>query len=125
MARTLVRNAPTGLAALTRAACSTATDSDLRLDITPDKAEYTAGSNVVLTVRNLGDKAVAYSFCTWAVQRQTTAGWVTVDTESVVCPAILLRLDPGQSVTGTIGLPDGIASGRYRVRLPGIGELAS
>ena len=125
MARTLVRNALTVLAALTLAACGTATDSDLRLDITPDKPEYTAGSNVVLTVRNLGDEAVAYSFCTWAVQRQTTAGWVTVDSESVICPAAIYLVGPGQSVTGTIGLPENLASGRYRVHLPGIGEAAS
>jgi hypothetical protein len=125
MARTLVRNALTVLAALTLAACGTATDSDLRLDITPDKPEYTTGSSVVLTIRNLDDDPVGYSFCTWVIERQTLAGWVTVDSQSVACPMAIFRIDPGQSVTGTIVLPNDLPTGRYRVYLPGIGELAS
>ncbi len=125
MARSLVRNALAVLAAVALVACSTVTGSRLRLDITPDKPEYTTGSDVVLTVRNLGDDPVTYSFCTWAVQRLTTSGWVTVDSESVLCPSVILLLDPGESVTGTIGLPDNLTNGKYRVFLPAIGEPAS
>ncbi|HEU4556619.1 MAG TPA: hypothetical protein VFS20_02175 [Longimicrobium sp.] len=126
MTRSFVRHALAALAAVAVAACSTVTYAfDLKLDITPDKPEYTSGSPVVLTVRNLGDDVVAYSFCTWAVQRQTVSGWTTVDTESVACPMAIFTIDPGESVTGTVQLPDGIPSGRYRVFLPGIGEPAS
>jgi hypothetical protein len=125
MTRSFVRHALALLAVVALAACESATSSRLRLDITPDKTEYTTGSDVLLTVRNLGDEPVTYSFCTWTIQRQTVSGWVEVDSEAVICPAAILLLAPGQSATGTIGLPDDIPSGRYRVYLPGIGEAAS
>ncbi|HEX9939286.1 MAG TPA: hypothetical protein VGB15_19240 [Longimicrobium sp.] len=125
MTRSLVRNALALLAVVALAACESATSSRLRLDITPDRTEYTTGSDVLLTVRNLGDEPVTYSFCTWTVQRRTVTGWVEEDSEAVICPAAILLLGPGQSATGTIGLPDHIPSGRYRVYLPAIGEPAS
>jgi hypothetical protein len=125
MTRSLVRHALALLAAVALAACSSATSSRLRLDITPDRTEYTTGSNVLLTIRNLGDEPVTYSFCSWTIQRRTVSGWVEEGSQAVLCPAAILLLGPGQSVSGTISLPDNIPSGRYRVYLPGIGEPAS
>jgi hypothetical protein len=118
----LIRLALAALAAVTLAACESATSSSVRVDITPDKTEYAAGSNVVLTVRNVGDEAVAYSFCARGLQRRTGVAWVTEDFASYPCAAILLVLEPGESVTGTINLPTDIPGGIYRVYLPGIGE---
>lgn len=121
MVRSLVRRTLAALA-LTLAACSTSTFSGLRLDITPDKPQYTAGSEVMLTIRNLGDEPVAYSFCAHAVQRQTAAGWVTAEFESNPCTRILLVVAPAESVTGRVTLPADLPAGTYRVYLPGIGE---
>ena len=125
MARSFVRHALATLAAVALAACGSATSSSLRLDITPDKTQYPAGSQVVLTVRNLGNQAVAYSFCARGLQRRTGGAWVTEDFESHPCPSILLLLQPGESVTGSVGLPADLPGGTYRVYLPGVGEPAS
>ncbi|HYH81888.1 MAG TPA: hypothetical protein VEX86_18920 [Longimicrobium sp.] len=124
MARSFVRTALATLAAVALAACGSATSSSLRLDITPERTQYIPGNEVVLTVRNLGDEAVAYSFCARALQRRTGLSWVTENFESVPCPAAIFLLQPGESVSGAIPLPNGIPGGIYRVYLPGIGEPA-
>lgn len=122
MPRSLIRLTLAALAAVTLTACESATSSSLRVDITPDKTEYAAGTDVVLTVRNVGDEPVAYSFCARGLQRRAGFAWVTEDFASHPCASILLVLEPGESVTGTINLPTDIPGGTYRVYLPGIGE---
>lgn len=122
MVRSVVRYALATLAALTLAACENSTLAGPAVEITPDQPQYTAGSDVMLTVRNLGDEPVAYSFCTRAIQRRTTAGWITEHLESQPCLAVLLTLDPGELVTGNVELPADLPAGTYRVYLPGIGN---
>ena len=124
MTRSIVRRALAVLAAVTLAACDSATSGSLRLDITPDKPQYTPGTTVLLTIRNLGDEPVNFSFCGREIQRETATGWVTVSAELVSCTRIGLVLAPGASATGHVELPTDLPAGRYRVYLPLVGGPA-
>jgi hypothetical protein len=121
MVRSLVRRTLAALA-VTLAACSSSTLSSLRLDITPDKSQYTAGNPAMVTIRNVGDEPVRYSFCAAEIQRQTPAGWVTESAELGSCTRIGLVLAPGVSATDRVDLPAILPAGTYRVYFPGIGD---
>jgi methionine-rich copper-binding protein CopC len=121
MVPSLVRRTLAALA-LTLAACSTSTLSGMHLDITPDKPQYAAGSPAMVTIRNVGDETVRYSFCAAEIQRQTPSGWVTESAELVSCTRIGLELAPGASATGRVDLPASLPAGTYRVYFPGIGD---
>ncbi len=117
MARSFVRLAPAGLA-LVLAACfhrDPALPDTLHLDITPDRASYTAGSTATLTIRNLGDADVGYNPCPRVLQRQVLGAWVTLEGSPVLCPFALYVLQPGATVTEQMALSPGLAPGRYRV----------
>lgn len=120
MARSIVRYALAALAALALAACESATSSSPLLDITPDKTQYVAGSEVNLTVRNLGDQPVKYTFCGRVIQRLTVTGWITTYGELILCVPPQESLAPGALVTESMELPANIPAGTYRVYLPGI-----
>ena len=121
MTRSLVRYALAAVAAFALAACTgNATSSSPFLDITPDHTQYTPGSQVNLTVRNLGEQPVNYSFCGWIIQRQTATGWVSYYSELILCAPPQESLAPGASVTERVELPANFPAGTYRVFLPGI-----
>ncbi|HEU4556621.1 MAG TPA: immunoglobulin-like domain-containing protein [Longimicrobium sp.] len=122
MVRSVVRYALATLAALTLAACESTTLAGPAVEITPDQPQYTAGGEVTLTLRNLGDEPLAYSFCTQVIQRKSSAGWITEHLEAHPCTAVLLTVNPGEEVTGHVDLPADLPAGTYRVYLPGIGE---
>jgi hypothetical protein len=117
MTRSLVRHALAGLAVVL-AACGggdTPAASTLHLDITPDRASYTAGSTATLTIRNLGDADVGYNPCPRVLQHQVLGGWVTLEASPVLCPFALYVLQPGATATEQMALSPGLAPGRYRV----------
>ncbi|HEU4556620.1 MAG TPA: hypothetical protein VFS20_02180 [Longimicrobium sp.] len=120
MARSLLRHALATLAALTLAACESATSSTPLLDIAPDRTQYAPGSEVNLTVRNLGDQPVKYTFCGRVIQRLTATGWITTYGEFILCAPPQESLAPGALVTESMELPANIPAGTYRVYLPGI-----
>lgn len=122
MARPIVRHVLATLAALALAACGSSTLSSLRLDITADKPQYTAGSPVMLTIRNLGDQPVLYSFCAAEIQRRTATGWVSAGAQFVSCMPPVQSIAPGASATEPVELPPNLAAGTYRVYLPLVGD---
>lgn len=124
MARLLVRLAPAGLA-LVLAACfhrDPALPDALHLDITPDRASYTAGSTATITIRNLGDTDVGYNPCPRTLQRRALGGWVPVQVDPVLCPLAIYVLAPGATVTQEVALPASLAPARYRVYFPTLEE---
>lgn len=125
MTRSIVRSTLSLAAALMIAACDRSSGITLPgstvLEITPDKASYVAGSDVGLTVRNVGEQPVQYSMCRREYQRLTAAGWATVRVEIPPCVQTLaaLVLRPGESIDGGLTLPGDLSAGTYRVYFPG------
>ncbi|HEX8830696.1 MAG TPA: hypothetical protein VF705_05985 [Longimicrobium sp.] len=125
MVRSIVRIALTA-AAVTLAACGGVKEiatlpGSTTLEITPDRSSYATGTNVGLTVRNVGEQTVEYNLCRREFQRESGAGWTTVYVEIPPCPQTFaaLRLAPGETITGTVTLPADLQSGRYRIYFPG------
>ncbi|HET7231530.1 MAG TPA: hypothetical protein VFJ16_16085 [Longimicrobium sp.] len=125
MARSLVRFALTA-AAVTLAACGGAKEiatlpGGTTLEITTDRSAYAAGTNVGLTVRNVGEQTVEYDMCRREFQRLSGSGWATVYVEIPPCLQTFaaLRLAPGEVISGAATLPAGLQAGRYRIYFPG------
>jgi hypothetical protein len=92
----------------------------LHLDITPDRATYTAGSTATITIRNLGDAEVGYNPCPRVLQRQVLGGWVPLEGSPLLCPLAIYVIRPGETVTQEMELPATLAGGRYRVLFPSL-----
>lgn len=120
MSRSLVRLTLAGLA-LVLAACyhrDPTQPSALHLDITADRASYTAGSTATIAIRNLGGTDVGYNPCPSILQREVLGTWLVTGPSNVLCPAAIYVLTPGATATEEVGLPADLAPGRYRVYFP-------
>jgi len=81
---------------------------------------YLSGESVSITVKNLSNIRLAYpsSFCTIALEREESSGWVAELVPFDGCVFVLAYLDPRQSVSQQYRLFSGIAPGTYRLSMP-------
>jgi hypothetical protein len=124
MARTLVRTLLATVAALVLPACGrdTTLGGTLHVQLTTDKTAYTAGNDAIVTLRNLGDLPVTYNLCDYHLQHSTSVGWITQIHGGLPCMAVITVLQPGDSASAPVPLPETLPSGTYRVYYPIIEE---
>ena len=125
MATPFVRCSLAAAALAVLAACDGATGPSPELRITPDQPAYVAGGTATVTVQNLGDEAVFYNLCPVKIERRSGLGWVELSYESLkLCNAALFQLQPGESASEQVELPNG-QSGTFRVVFPVISTRAN
>ncbi len=105
--------------ALFAAACEGSTLSDPFADIDTDAAEYVAGDAVEVVITNVSDATIVGNPCPWKLQRRTSGGWETVAGNSL-CIGVIEYLEPGESLTTQIPIPNGVEDGLYRVHFPAV-----
>jgi hypothetical protein len=105
--------------ALFAAACEGSTLSDRFADIETDAAEYAAGDAVEVTITNVSDVTIVGNPCPWELQRRTAGGWETAAGNSL-CVGVMEYLEPGESLTTQVLIPNGIEDGSYRVHFPAV-----
>ena len=106
--------------ALLAAACEGSTLPDPFADIDTDAAEYRAGDAVEVTITNVSDATIVGNPCPWELQRRTAGGWMLAAGNSL-CVGVMEYLEPGESLTTQILIPNGIEDGIYRVHFPAVG----
>jgi hypothetical protein len=82
-----------------------------------DADSYAPGGSMTLTLENQGSERVGYNLCVHGLERRSGDAWTSVESERV-CTAHLEMLEPGQTASYETTVPEDLASGEYRVRLP-------
>lgn len=102
-------------AGLLWAGCSNVDGSRQSSDVafTTDDDTYSAGDEVVLTLRNLYDQPIGYNLCSSGLQRDVNGEWEPV-VEDRICTMQLDILEPGEVDSYAVELPDTLADGSYR-----------
>lgn len=90
-------------------------EADVRLRLEPEA--FAAGAPVTLILKHRGGEPVGYNLCTRRLERRTAEEWVSIDVLRL-CTAHLDRLEAGGTVARERTLPEGLAGGVYRMRLP-------
>ena len=96
--------------------CTLATTPGARdVLLAPSKAGYTAGEQITAQISNQSSGHIEFGECALSAERRNGTQWERVGPETIVCPLILLALDPGGARTmvlhGTLLEP-----GEYRLR---------
>jgi hypothetical protein len=78
---------------------------------------YNPGETVVLRLTNAGDETYVYNICYHSTfERVRGSIGVPVELGMPDCPAVMQKLDPGETAELSVPLPETTAPGRYRVR---------
>ena len=113
------------LLALSAAACGNAiVASDTAVEVTADRAAYSAGDTARVTFRNVSGESLGYNLCISKLDRRSADAWTTVDVfpgPGGACTLELRRLPAGESVQVKRAIPAATAEGTYRLVYNGIG----
>jgi len=80
-----------------------------------DKAQYTAGEQLALTLENKSGTGYAFNPCTRAIEREDGGSWTAIPEPDRMCTMEAWILDPRGTRTGNTELPASLTPGRYRV----------
>ena len=84
------------------------------LSFTTDKTEYEAGDDITLTLKNNSGETIGANLCTSMLQHKVDGGWESFGKLTVVCTEEITSLKPGDDLSYTKQLPDGLEEGTYR-----------
>ena len=88
------------------------------VSVTLDKAAYTAGATVAMTVKSQSRDTLGYNQCSSrVVERQEASSWVQVPEPDRMCTMELRLLNPNETQTAKTDLPATLVSGNYRLVL--------
>ena len=97
-------------------------DASARVTLTTDRATYSPGETVNITLKNGADGAVGYNLCARTLERRASVSWEQVQRfpeAPNVCTMNLLNLSAGESARVEAIIPASATAGRYRLTFPG------
>ena len=97
---------------------STPVQASNEATVTLDRASYTAGATVTMTVKSASRDTLGYNQCSSrSVERQQGSAWVAVAEPDRMCTMELRLLLPNETQTAKTDLPATLAPGTYRLVL--------
>lgn len=86
------------------------------VSVTLDRASYTAGATVTMTIRNRGRDTLGYNQCSSrVVERQQGSAWVGIAEPDRMCTMELRMLMPNETQNATTDIPATLTAGSYRL----------
>jgi uncharacterized protein YfaS (alpha-2-macroglobulin family) len=110
------RSAPNSTARRAPRTQGRSAQNSAEVTITLDRSSYSAGGTANVSVTSHSRDTLGYNFCSSrTVERKQGESWVAIPEPGRMCTMEIRLLNPGETQTASITMPESMPAGTYRV----------